>query len=182
MAEKSITRKPLAPIAMALAWIVPGAGHVYIGRPVRGLIIFFVIGATFWGGMAIGGVMTIDSETEPWWFAADMLTGAHGMGAWQYQRRIYEGLQIDAVREADSRNIPIGMSRGEWQRILIDQKLAEENLALVAPTETVARAYCGVAGMLNLLCIFDAAMLAAMGVVGEQRSKAQAPSPAPAST
>ncbi|MCP4379388.1 MAG: hypothetical protein GY794_24860, partial [bacterium] len=47
-----------------LAWIVPGAGHAFVGRPGRGIIIFIVIGATFWGGVAMGGVMTVDRQGQ----------------------------------------------------------------------------------------------------------------------
>jgi hypothetical protein len=35
------------------------------------------------------------------------------------------------------------------------------------PTLNVARPYAGIAGMLNLLCIMDAVVLAFMGVYGE---------------
>ena len=68
--------KPIkALLAFALAWLVPGAGHAFVGRPWRGLIIFLAIGATFWGGVAMGGVMTVDQKEQKWWFAAEMLTG-----------------------------------------------------------------------------------------------------------
>ena len=42
---------------------------------------------------------------------------------------------------------------------------------LVYPTDVVARAYAGIAGMLNLLCIFDAVVLAMLGHFGEQTGK-----------
>ena len=41
--------------------------------------------------------------------------------------------------------------------------MADENLALAYPADAVAQAYSGIAGMLNLLCIFDAALLGMMG-------------------
>ena len=49
----------------------------------------------------------------------------------------------------------------------VDKILSDKGYQLVAPAETVARAYAGVAGLLNALCIFDAVVLAAMGVFGE---------------
>ena len=52
-----------------------------------------------------------------------------------------------------------------WEKY--DDALAEKNLALVYPTDSVARAYTGIAGMLNLLCIFDAVMLGLLGRFGE---------------
>ena len=67
---------------------------------------------------------------------------------WQLQRRAY--VKINRM-EGDS----------------LDQKLQAEGIALVAPADTVARAYAGVAGLLNLMCIFDALMLSIMGTTGE---------------
>ena len=54
----------------------------------------------------------------------------------------------------------------KWWRTY-KQALADKGLSLSYPADTVARAYAGVAGMLNLMCIFDAVMLAAMGRFGE---------------
>ena len=45
-------------LATFLAWLVPGAGHVMLGRTLRGVIIFIIIGAMFWTGVGLGGVMT----------------------------------------------------------------------------------------------------------------------------
>ena len=47
--------------------------------------------------------------------------------------------------------------------------LHQEKLSLVSPVDTAARAYCGVAGLLNLMCIFDALILAIMGSTGEPK-------------
>ncbi len=51
---------PLPIVAVLLAWLIPGAGHFYLGRRVRGIIIFLVIAVTFWAGIAMGGAMTVD--------------------------------------------------------------------------------------------------------------------------
>jgi hypothetical protein len=156
---------------MVLAWVVPGAGHLYLRKPVRGLVIFFAIGLTFWAGIAMGGAMTLYSEGDAWWwFAADMLTGAHGMVALKVHQREFE----PALAEAKSRFAKEGYARlsdsqqeNEAYQQLIAQELEKRRLALVSPGDTVARAYSGVAGLLNLLCVFDALMLGLMGRVGE---------------
>ena len=164
MAEKVKTSKPLPIVALALAWLVPGAGHAYIGRRRRGIIIFVTIGATFWAGVGLGGVMTVDHRIEPWWFMAEMLAGAHGLLGWSRQKAIYRKL-------ADEPEIgPLVSPRSSMfmpQQMQIDGRLKEMNLVLVYPVDTIARAYAGVAGMLNLLCIFDATILAIAGVTGE---------------
>ena len=216
--------KPIkAVLAFLLAWIVPGAGHAFVGRPGRGIIIFIVIGATFWGGIAMGGVMTVDHERQKWWFAAEMVTGVHGLVGWQRASKRLQTLKqevqagmaweratiensIDNKRKERSeceeqlaqlkrsinatttpeeentltsefnelaeKNVEIQTDLYGYHAKLnslrsahIVKVLAQENLALVAPMATVARAYAGVSGLLNLMCIFDVVMLALIGTV-----------------
>ncbi len=155
---------------MVAAYLIPGAGHFCLGRPIRGLIIFIVIGATFWSGMAIGGVMTVDRQAEKWWFCAQVLSGVHGLVAWQRNERVYVDLQKkleeDPHYKLRMRQARPGMVDFVHQGA-VEQSLADDGLALIPPADTIARAYSGVAGMLNLLCIFDAFLLALMGVRGE---------------
>ena len=216
--------KPIkALLAFLLAWTVPGAGHAFVGRPVRGIIIFIVIGATFWAGIAMGGVMTVDRQEQKWWFAAEMLTGVHGLIGWQRESKqlqtlrntIQAGMELerkqleDKIRKQEDRhsehqkqiaqidrNIRNATSAEEKNTLKesrdesvkakdtirealigyhselndlrsahIDKVLAKERLVLVAPMATVARAYAGVAGLLNLMCMFDVLMLALIGTV-----------------
>jgi len=161
MANKKGKSRSLALMAMFLAWIVPGAGHAYVGRPGRGIIIFVIVGATFWTGVAVGGVMTVDYHNERWWFAAEMLTGIHGLIGWHRQRGVYEDL---AGRIGPPP--PAGTARRVRWDLLADKELASRKLSLVTPTDTFARAYAGVAGLLNLMCVFDAVMLSLLGGAG----------------
>lgn len=151
-------------LAAVLAWLVPGAGHAYLGRTKRGLIIFVTIGATFWAGVAMGGVMTSDARYEPWWFSAESLTGIHGLVGWARQAKIYR--QVDAeIGPPPSANTPDG--RPGRYRMQVDLFLAKRKIDLVYPVGIAALAFAGVAGLLNLLCVFDAATLALLGVHGE---------------
>jgi len=206
-------------VALVLAWLAPGAGHAYMGRPVRGVIIFVVVGATFWAGVAMGGVMTVDHENQRWWFLSEMFAGVHGLVAWRRQQatcsRLAEGISEGPMWEADRElrnrrenlredmdNLEVqladlhrrkrsvetaeerdgldrevreiqyrrqqireeikfcGLRLRDLRREFIDQAVVDAGLALVAPTATVAHVYAGVAGLLNLMCIFDAFMLA----------------------
>jgi len=90
---------------------------------------------------------------------AEMLTGANGLAGWLLHRTAMKSVTA---------NLPPGQAWG-GRKMLIDKKLAAEQLALVSPVDTIARAYAGVAGLLNLMCIFDALMLALMGVVGRPK-------------
>ena len=64
MAKEKKKSRPIPLVALIVAWLIPGAGHVYLGRTVRGIIIFLTISATFWTGVALGGVMTVDYRGE----------------------------------------------------------------------------------------------------------------------
>src|SRR5689334_19509778 len=66
------------PLAGLLTWLLPGAGHIYIGERVRGIIFMTAIGVTFWGGVAIGGVKnTINPTDRTLWFVGQICAGGH---------------------------------------------------------------------------------------------------------
>ena len=165
--------KPFWLFAAVLAWLIPGAGHIYAGRRVRGIIFFFTISATFWCGVAMGGVMTVDRHYHPKWFYAQMITGIHGTVSWYRQNRVYKDLCEELGRDIEDFK-PAADERPTALQIEADEQLNEKQIALVPPVEDVARAYSGVAGMMNLLVIFDAAMLCLMGAAAEKRAEAKA--------
>ncbi len=146
-------------VAAALAWLIPGLGHVYLGKLKRGVILFVAISAMFYTGVSVGGTMTVDQHGEPYWFIAQMGCGAHGLVGWHRQNQVYDELnslpEFAAVPLKDTDSV-------EAQRMTVDAKLAERNLALSYPEDNIARVYSGVAGMLNVICIVDAAFLALM--------------------
>ena len=210
MAKREYKHTPIPALALLLAWVVPGAGHLYIGRRTRGIVIFATLGIMFWAGIALGGVMTVDRAGEPWWFAADMLTGAHGLAAWQVHKAKFNqmkaAIEIAPAFTKSARDLDDGILKAQQEfrqaqearrkapkdstlqdrsnqrytvlaqlagrreqlfNSFLQEELARQKLALTAPLDTVARAYSGVAGLLNLLCMFDVLMLSMMGRIGE---------------
>ena len=153
-------------ITLVIAWLIPGAGHIYQGRLVRGIIVFVTITALFWTGVALGGVATVDRDRERWWFIADMFAGIHGVVGWYRFRSLTQ-----AYGQVHGAMPPPHSPDYRAKQEELEDYLAKSKLALVAPTETVARAYAGVAGLLNLMCVFDAVVLAMMGRGGEPTSK-----------
>lgn len=119
-----------------LAWLVPGLGHIYLGQKRRGWILLITLAATFWGGVAVGGVQSTvlpRSPSEPpahaaprdrpTWFFAQLCCGVHtfatlGWGEWRTARH--------------------GVFRADF---------TAEDIAII---------YTGVAGLLNVLVILDA--------------------------
>ncbi len=150
-------------VAGLAAWLIPGAGHVYLGRPVRAVVLFVIIGALFWSGVAIGGVFTVNPREEKWWSRAQLCNGLSGVISYHRQNVAFEPywLRADKMIDAESRN--------RDQQVLDRARalLANDELALVAPAAAPAYVFTGVAGMLNLLCIMDVVLLCALGHRGE---------------
>lgn len=164
MAKRNKKSKPLWFIALVLAWLIPGAGHYYVGQKIRGIILMVTIAALFWAGVAMGGVMTVDSHYESWWFAAQSITGIHGLIGWYRQEQVYKSLSSDLESRTENANRP---GRPGREQMTMDHQLQQRGLVLATPTGSIVRAYTGVAGMLNLMCIFDAVMLCFLGFGGK---------------
>jgi len=61
-----------------LAWVLPGAGHFWLGYRGLGLIYFVAITLPFVTGAALGGVKTqINPRENVWLFLAEMGAGAY---------------------------------------------------------------------------------------------------------
>jgi TM2 domain-containing membrane protein YozV len=114
-------------VAAFLTWLLPGLGHIYIGHKARGIIFMTVIAVTFWGGVAIGGVKsTVLPKERQAWFIAQVCNGAH-----------------TAAVLALATRVP-------------DYKRWEHSpYVAYAPAADIAVVYTGVAGLLNVLVIFD---------------------------
>lgn len=63
-------------IAFVLAWIVPGAGHVLLGRWKKGLSLFAMLAATYVFGLWIVGFRTVSFDDNPFYYV-----GQYGSGA-----------------------------------------------------------------------------------------------------
>jgi hypothetical protein len=75
------TRRPHPFLPVVLAWLVPGAGHLKIGRLWPGLFVFAAIVPLYAGGMALAGFENVSWERHPVYFGAvhvfgGLLTGA----------------------------------------------------------------------------------------------------------
>lgn len=117
------------PIAGLLAWLVPGLGHLYLGLRGRGAVCLVTITATFWTGVAIGGVRgTVDPKERKLWFIAQLCSAANTAAAY-------------------------GLSRSNARALAREGKAPP--VAHWASAD-VGVHYTGVAGLLNLLVILDA--------------------------
>lgn len=55
MAEAKRERQAVAWVAGSLAWLVPGAGHIWLRRPLRGLLLGGAVWTMFAVGLGLGG-------------------------------------------------------------------------------------------------------------------------------
>ena len=118
-----------APLVGLLTWVVPGLGHLLIGERGRGLVFLVTITATFWTGVAIGGVQsTVDPHKRKLWFVAQLFTGGNTLSAYALNRQV-------TIASAQSGTDGVA---GHW-----------------LPGD-IGVHYTGVAGLLNLLVILDA--------------------------
>lgn len=129
-----------APVAVILAWLVPGLGHVYLGYRARGIIFLVTITLTFGTGVAIGGVKTVSPEritykanqkdheisSKSWWFFGQIMNGTYAI-----------------ICSTIAERLPAFSSEG------LPRYLAW-------PSGDIGSVYSGVAGLLNLLVIIDA--------------------------
>jgi hypothetical protein len=153
---------------------------LYLGRPVRAAILFAVILGLFWSGVGIGGLFTVNPREEVWWWRAQMATGVSGM--FSHWRQNLEYRDIEAAVSDKIPPLRTPTDRDTYARWLShkqqaeDREMARRDLALVPPASDLAMVLSGVAGMLNLMCIFDAVLLSLMGRYGEPR-RALPPAP-----
>jgi hypothetical protein len=60
-----------------LAWLIPGAGHWYIGQRGKAIVFFCAISLCFWTGAIIGGAYsTVNFHENTAWFFAQIFDGA----------------------------------------------------------------------------------------------------------
>jgi len=114
-----------------LGWLVPGLGHIFIGDRARGLVCLVTVTATFWCGVAIGGVRgTVDPKQRTLWFMAQLCAGGNAGVAYL--------LRGDAFAEPATSGKERAAVTGSWV------------------SADIGVHYTGVAGLLNILVILDA--------------------------
>jgi len=188
---------PVGYLALVLAWVVPGLGHMLIGQKARGAIFFVAIHGLFAMGLLIGGIRVINPPDQAIWTYTQFLTGWPMIVANKVEQasRIELG---DRAYPPDS-----DQARGRLGTLFTQQAPPNETLeqkqtrtvqfikdhpafAYHPKIQDLGSVYCGIAGMLNLLVMFDV-LLRITGSVREdpaeikQRQRAQAAaSPSPA--
>lgn len=83
VAEAGVTGMPLS-VLMILAWLIPGLGHLLLGRRRRALVFVAVIAVAFVVGILLQGELILPKSGDPLSylaFVADLGNGALFLGA-----------------------------------------------------------------------------------------------------
>lgn len=129
------------PAAAVAALIFPGLGHLVLGMPRRAILIAIGVLGLFLGGLLIGGVDVVDSREDRWWFVGQAGLGPVAFGVdWLHQAR----LKVD--------DPPAGAG-GNW----FEGRPEPARVKSIGHVNEIGSLFATVAGMLNAICIIDAA-------------------------
>jgi len=144
--------------AVLLGWLVPGLGHLLIGERARGIIFIVTIHGLFAAGMLLGGIKAINPPDQALWSYTQFLSGWPMIVANRVERaesaRLakVEGAYRDDVRPA----VGDPLKTEERRELGVKAQQAEPGLVYMPKVQDIGAVYCGIAGMLNLLVVFDA--------------------------
>ena len=132
-------------LAAFLAWFLPGAGHIYQGRIGKGLLFFVCIFGTFAYGLYLGGGRVVYASWRPddrrLPYLCQIGVGLPALPALVQAQRLRSGRQpLFAGLMAPPRN---------------QDELADWNYRL-HPYFDLGTVYTMIAGLLNVLAIYDA--------------------------
>ena len=158
-------------MALVCAWAVPGLGHVMLGEKARGFIFAVMIHLLFAGGLLIGGIRAINPPDQPIWTYTQWLTGwPMGVASyfWKY-RYLPDYVAADPStktpieNEYDTESAARGINQFDYSPagIAVRESFTKDFIAKHPlfsnhpKVQDMGSVYCGIAGMLNLLCMFD---------------------------
>ncbi len=145
--------------AALLAWILPGAGHFYLGHRGLAAVFFIAISFPFWTGVALGGVKdSVNPRANKWLFLAEMCSGGYTTVCFIASNQITA--MIRAIEPQ------------------AEQAKAAVRYTSYFPESDVAQIYLATAGLLNLLAVLDALARAQNGGLPTFAQEAPAPSAA----
>jgi hypothetical protein len=118
-----------------LAWILPGAGHYFLGHRGLALVLFVAISFAYGMGLAVGGVKnSVNPHVNRWLFLAELGAGGYTIAGFV----VSSGLPTYDAKELSP-------------------------YVSFYPESDVAQIYLAVGGLLNLLAILDALTRAQTG-------------------
>ncbi|HMN96468.1 MAG TPA: hypothetical protein PKC43_08920 [Phycisphaerales bacterium] len=135
--------REIRPLALALAWIWPGLGHLSVGERARGVRIMAGLLLLIAGGLFIGGIDSVDRREDRLWFYAQLGCGPIVLGV--------DALNVALLKSARiGRLLPVpDPSGGSAPRLVSDRR------GLAHPNE-FGTLFIALAGLMNVAVMLDA--------------------------
>jgi hypothetical protein len=129
-------------LAVLAAWLVPGLGHVLLGRIRRGLVFSFLVLASFGLGLAHDGRIALRDDRQPLLSTLQVVANL-GVGPADLIARwaVYGGVPYSVPRD------PFHPSRERLLGLLRERTRSSLSI--------YGTAYLWTAGLMNLLLLFD---------------------------
>ena len=147
-------------LAALLAWLIPGGGHAYQGRHAKALAYFVCILSTWFFGLAIGGSRVVYASWQPgdhrWHFPLQAGAGLVAMPA-VVQNRIMAAHTFDGRTSSDY-DPPLGGFMAPPYRPVLEREADQISAwyAVRGAGYEMGTWYTVIAGLLNLLVVYDA--------------------------
>ncbi|MBC7834967.1 MAG: hypothetical protein H7Y88_07685 [Phycisphaerales bacterium] len=145
-------KEAFQPAAMVLAFLLPGAGHYALGEVRRAFLICAGVLGLFFGGILLGGIDSVDRKDDFIWFMGQSLVGPVAFGIDYLHQSQFKVVE---PRTGVRRTAIPGESRGYSGEPV--QGGSPPNTKSLGRVNELGTLFSTVAGMMNLLCIIDAA-------------------------
>ncbi len=168
----------LQPVAGLLAILLPGLGHWSLGYRRRARLIATGVLAMFVSGLVIGGIDSVDRREDFPWFLGQALVGPIAFGVdYLHQNHFKVRVAATGVRSAypnETRDPQTGASIVTQVDPVTGKSTARlsgttplngttmtpadpPNVKSLSRMNELGTLFCTIAGMMNLICIIDAA-------------------------
>lgn len=176
---------PVGYLAIVLAWAVPGLGHMMIGQKARGVVFMVTVHALFAAGLLIGGIRSIKPPDQAIWTYTQFLTGWPMLVASRMEDSFARDYLTHSKVDPTKTNIQLqyyadaAAARVDLGDPVARQKFTQDFIAKYPlfsyhpKVQDMGAVYCGIAGMLNLLVMFDV-LLRVTGSVREDPKQKRA--------
>ncbi len=129
-------------IACLLAWLVPGGGHLYLGKRAKGFIFLAIVLTTFATGLSLQGRVYLANGEQPLSFLATFANLALG--------------PLDLVGRQASYDRILYVFPREGDRVLYQDILERTRSRILSVTHEYGTTFVLTAGLMNILLILDA--------------------------
>lgn len=135
-------------VACVLGWLLPGAGHWYLGRRTRAVVFFVLVTLSFAMGAAFHGRFSVLDKRQPL-LSSLQVVACLGAGPMEIlTRTALYGAPVYRMPEEDD----LSTTESRRPRTVVGKTLRARNEKFDSPYGT---AYLWTAGLMNLLLLLD---------------------------